>query len=137
VRRKVISIDFRRVSLQETIQTHVAIRPIGESPGVKLGGILDHVTHEVMVECLPTDMPDHLEVDISGLEIGDSVRVKDLVVPQGVKVLAAEEDAVVVIAPPLREEEVAPVIEEEEGALVEEVPEPEVISGAEAESEEQ
>lgn len=136
VHRQVVSIDFRRISLEETIQTHVPIRHVGESPGVKLGGILDQVTHEVMVECLPTDMPDHLEVDVSGLEIGDSVRVKDLMVPPGVEVAAAEEDVVIVIAPPLREEEVAPVTEEE-GALVEEVAEPEVISELQPGSEEQ
>ncbi len=135
VRRKIISIDFRRVSLRETVQAQVPIRHVGESPGVKLGGILDQVTHEAMVECLPTDMPDHLEVDISALEIGDSVRVRDLMVPDGVKVLAAEDDVVIVIAPPLREEEVAAPVEEEEGALVEEVAEPEVISESQPESE--
>ncbi len=135
VRRQVVSIDFRRISLQETVQTHVPIRHVGESPGVKLGGFLDQVTHEVMVECLATDMPDHLEVDVSGLGIGDSVRVKDLVVPPGVAVVASEEDVVIVIAPPLREEEVAPV--PEEGALVEELAEPEVISELQPESEEQ
>jgi large subunit ribosomal protein L25 len=136
VRRQIISIDFRRVSLREAVETQVPIRHRGESPGVKLGGILDQVTHEVMVQCLPTDMPDHLEVDISGLEIADSVRVRDLTVPAGVKVLAAEDDVVIVIAPPLREEEITPAVEEEEGALVEEVAEPEVVGETEPEAEE-
>jgi large subunit ribosomal protein L25 len=136
VRRQIISIDFRRVSLREAVETQVPIRHTGESPGVKLGGILDQVTHEVMVQCLPTDMPDHLEVDISGLEIADSVRVRDLTVPAGVKVLAAEDDVVIVIAPPLREEEITPAVEEEEGALVEEVAEPEVVGETEPEAEE-
>jgi large subunit ribosomal protein L25 len=126
VRRKVISIDFRRVSLREKVHTHVPIRHIGDSPGQKVGGIIDQVMHEVMVECLPTEMPDHLEVDISGLEIGDSVRVREVVAPPGVRVLAPEDEVVIVIAPPVRVEEAAPA-PAEEGALVEEVQEPEVV----------
>jgi len=126
VDRRVVSIDFRRVSLQETVQTHVSIRVIGESTGVKAGGVLDQVIHEVMVECLPTEMPDRLEGDISALGIGDSARVRDLVVPSGVTVMAAEDEVVVHVTPPLREEEIAPEAPEE-GALVEEVVEPEVV----------
>jgi large subunit ribosomal protein L25 len=134
VDRRVVSIDFRRVSLQETIQTHVTLRVVGESPGVKAGGILDQVLHEVMVECLPTDMPDHIEVQISQLGIGDSARVRDLVVPEGVTVVAPQDEVVIHVAPPLREEEIQPAAPEE-GALVEEVVEPEVVGekrGAEA-----
>jgi len=124
VYRKIWNIDFRRISLKEVIQTQVPVRYFGESPGVKQGGIVDQVTHEVMIECLPTDVPDHLEIDISGLDIGDSVRVRNLEPPSGIKVLSAEDDAVIVIAPPLREEEVAAP---EEEALLEEAAEPELI----------
>ncbi|MBN1460456.1 MAG: 50S ribosomal protein L25 [Armatimonadetes bacterium] len=133
VKQQVVSIDFRRVSLKETIQTHVSVRHVGESPGVKAGGIIDQVTHEVLIECLPTDIPEHLEVNISELEIGDSVRVKNLAdVPDGVKVLTPEDDAVIVIAPPLREEELEPEIPED-GALVEEMAEPELVGEGEEE----
>jgi large subunit ribosomal protein L25 len=125
VSRQIISVDFKRVSLTEKIHTHVALRHIGESPGVKKGGIIDQVMHEVMVECLPTEMPDHLEADISSLEIGGSVRVRDIQAPQGVKILAPENEVLIVIAPPVRVEEVAPAAEV--GALVEEVAEPEVV----------
>ncbi|MFB3880002.1 MAG: 50S ribosomal protein L25 [Armatimonadota bacterium] len=128
--RRVISVDFRRISLSEKIHTHVPVRHIGDSPGVKKGGIVDQVTHEVMVECLPTEMPDRLEVDISGLEIGDSVRVRDIVAVPGVRILAAEDDAVIVISAPVKAEEVAPA-PAAEGALVEETPEPEVVGEAE------
>ena len=126
VDQRIVSIDFQRISLQEMIHTHVPIRHTGESPGVKRGGIIDQVQHDIMVECLPTDMPDHLEVDISGLEISDSVRVKDLIVPSGVKVMAPEDEVVIVIAAPVREEEVAAELPVE-GALVAETAEPEVI----------
>jgi large subunit ribosomal protein L25 len=126
VRRRVISIDFRRVSLSEKVHANVPVRHIGESPGQKMGGIIDQVMHQLMVECLPTDMPDHLEVDISGLEIGDSVRVRDVVAPSSVRVVAPEDEVVIVVAPPVRIEEPAPV-PAEEGALVEEVEQPEVV----------
>jgi large subunit ribosomal protein L25 len=131
VKQKVLSIDFRRVSLSETIETHVSVRHIGECPGVKAGGIIDHVTHEVLIRCLPTDIPDHLEVDISGLGIGDSVRVRDLVgVSEDVEILTPADDAVIVIVPPLREEELEPEMPEE-GALVEEMAEPELVGESE------
>ncbi len=133
VDRRIVSIDFQRISLQETIRTRVPIRHFGESPGVKLGGIIDQVTHEIIVECLPTEMPDHLEVDISSLEIAGSVRVKDLIVPPGVSVMAQEDDVVVVIAAPVREEEVAPELPVE-GALVEESAEPDVIGAEDGEA---
>jgi large subunit ribosomal protein L25 len=81
-----------------------------------------------MVECLASEMPDHLEVDISKLDIHDSVRVKDIQAPAGVRILLPEEEAVIVIAPPVRAEAVAPTVE---GALVEEQAEPERIGESE------
>lgn len=134
ISQRIVSIDFQRISLQETVQTRVPIRHVGESPGVKLGGIIDQVMHEIAVECLPTDIPDHVDVDISALEIADSVRVRDVSVPAGVTAMAPEDDVVIVIAPPVREEEIAPELPEE-GALVEETAEPEVIGAEQAEGE--
>ncbi len=130
VTRKMISLDFKRVSLSEKIHTQVGVRHIGDSPGVKMGGIIDQVMHEVIVECLPTEMPDHLQADISSLEIGDSIRVRDLAVPAGVKVLAPEDEVLIVIAPPVRVEEVAPTAVAE-GALVEEIEQPVVVGESE------
>ncbi|MFB3880409.1 MAG: 50S ribosomal protein L25 [Armatimonadota bacterium] len=126
VSRKIKSLDFKRVSLSEKIHTHVSVRHVGDSPGVKKGGVIDQVMHEVMVECLPTDMPDHLEADLSALEIGDGVRVRDIAVPDGVRILAPEDEVLIVIAPPVKAEAVA-AAPAEEGALVEEVAQPEVV----------
>lgn len=128
--RKIASIDFKRVSLSETVRTHIAIHHVGESPGVKKGGIVDQVMHEVMVECTAADMPDHLEVDISGLDLHDSVRVRDIRLPEGVRVLAPEDEAVIVLAPPVRAEAVEPTVAAE-GVLVEEQVEPERIGAPE------
>jgi len=136
VERRFLSIDFRRTSLTESIQTPIPVVHVGESPGVKIGGILEHLTHEVVVECLPSDVPDHLETDVSELEIGDSLRVKDLVPPPGVSIVTPEDDVVIVVSPPAVIEEEAPA-EEEEGAVVEEAAEPEVLTERQREPEEE
>ncbi len=133
--RQLLSIDFRRTSMQERVQTTVPVIHTGESPGLKLGGILEHLVHEMPVECLPADIPEHFEADISQLEIGQSFRVRDLAVPDGVAVLAPEDDVIVLVAPPVTVEEVAPEIPAEEGAILQEVEEPERIGEREPETE--
>lgn len=135
VGRRLLSIDFLRISLQEAVRAHIPLVTTGESPGIKQGGILEHISHEVMVECLPTEMPDHLEIDISEMAIGDSLRLKDLVAPAGVTVIGQPDDVLVVLAPPVRIEEVAAEGELAEGALVEETAEPEVIGERKSEEE--
>jgi len=131
-RGRILSIDFHRISLQETVRAHVPILPIGQSPGVRQGGILEQIIHEVEVECLPADLPDHLEVSIAQLAIGDVVRVRDLPPPPGVKLIAAADETVLLVAPPVRVEEVAPAAAAE-AAVVTEAAEPEVIRQREAE----
>jgi len=135
IKRQILSVDFVRVSLRENIRTHVPVVHAGESPGVKHGGVLEHLLHEVEIECLPTAIPEHLEVDISGLEIGDSARVSDIQVPRGVKVLAPPDDVVIVIAPPVSAEELEAAAQAAAGAVVVETQEPEVIREREAEEE--
>ena len=135
VARRVLSVDFHRISLREAVRAQIPVMAVGESPGVKIGGILEHITHEVTVECMPTDMPDHLEADISGTNIGTSVRVRDLTLPDGVRVITPEDDVLLVVAPPVRAEELEPVVEVEEGAVVEEALEPEVAGEEETKEE--
>jgi large subunit ribosomal protein L25 len=137
VARRLLSVDFLRISLEEAVRAQIPLVTVGESPGVKQGGILEHIAHEVIVECLPTDMPDHLELDISEVEIGDSLRARDLVAPSGVTVIAQPDDVLVVVAPPVQLEEVVPEVEVVEGALVEEAAEPEVIGERRAEEEQE
>ncbi|UCC69289.1 MAG: 50S ribosomal protein L25 [Armatimonadota bacterium] len=136
VARRLLSVDFMRISLQEAVRAQIPVVAVGESPGVKRGGILEHINHELTVECLPTDIPDHIEVDISGLDIGESFRAKEIAPPPGVKIIALPEDVVLVVAPPVRIEEVAPEVEEVEGAAVEETAEPEVVGERKSEREE-
>jgi large subunit ribosomal protein L25 len=81
-------IDFFAVSRTEKITVEVPIRLVGESSGVKMGGVLEHHLWDVEVECLPTDVPDAIEADISALEIGDSIHVSDLRAPDGAVIIS-------------------------------------------------
>jgi large subunit ribosomal protein L25 len=109
-------LDLMQVDLTEEIQAEVAIELEGAetSPGVKGGGVLEHVTREVTVEALPTDIPDNIVVDVSAMEINDTLQLSAVTVPDGVKFVAdePEEITIVTLSPP-RVEEVAPEVEEE------------------------
>ncbi len=130
LRNEILHVDFQEVSLTESIKVNVPIIVIGESVGVKRdGGLLEHLLWEIEVECLPTNIPEKIEVDISALEIGHSVHVKDLKIPAGVNVLSDAERIVISVTAPM-EEEVVEKVEEE-------VSEPEVIKQKKPEAEEE
>ena len=126
VRPRLLHIDLHEVRLDQRIQAQVAVEPAGESPGVKEGGVLTLVLREVNVEALPMEVPDRFELDISGLFIGDSLRVSDLRAPEGVTILDDPEAVVLNVTPPTKIEE--PEVEEEE---LEEGELPEGVEGAE------
>jgi large subunit ribosomal protein L25 len=81
--------DLQRVSESEKIRMHVPLHFMGEetAPGVKAGGMVSHEIIEVEVECLPKDLPEYIEVDVSGLNVGDSLHLSDLVMPAGATLL--------------------------------------------------
>ena len=81
--------DLMRVSESEKLKMHVPLHFIGEdtAPGVKAGGMVSHEIIEVEVECLPRDLPEYIEVDVSGLDVGDSLHLSDLVMPAGAVLL--------------------------------------------------
>jgi large subunit ribosomal protein L25 len=109
-------IDLMQVNLKEAIQAEVAIELEGvdDAPGVKGGGVLEHVTREIAVEALPTDIPDNICIDVSALEINDTLTLATVTAPDGVTFLAdePEEITIVTVSPP-RVEEAAPEVEEE------------------------
>jgi large subunit ribosomal protein L25 len=117
VRPRLLHVDLHEVRLDQVIQTQVAVEPVGESPGVKEGGALTLVLREVNVEALPMEVPDRLELDISDMTIGDSLRVADLAVPEGVQLLDEPDSVVATVTPPTKVEE--PEVEEEEEELLE------------------
>jgi large subunit ribosomal protein L25 len=127
VRPRLLHIDLHEVRLDQVIQTQVAVEPTGESPGVKEGGVLTLVLREVAVEALPMEVPDRFELDISQTTIGDTLRVADIVAPEGVKLLDDPDAVVLTVTPPTKVEEPEEVEEELEG---------EELEGEEAEGEE-
>jgi large subunit ribosomal protein L25 len=130
-----LHVDLKRIALDQVLRVAVPVQAAGEAAGVKQqGGILEFVSRQVEVECLPADIPDHIDADVSHLMIGNNVRAKDLKLGERVK-LAADPELVIVhvIAPKAVEEvkpEAAPV---EAGAAA---AEPEVIKKGKAEKEE-
>ncbi len=105
--------DLIRIQMDEVIDVMVPIYIEGESQGVKLdGGILDHVNREVEVSCLPSDIPEHISVNVTELKIGDAIRVSDLSKSEKYTILADPEQTLIVISAPVKEEEVAAVTEE-------------------------
>jgi large subunit ribosomal protein L25 len=112
VRHVVTHCDFQEIKLDEPIESEVDVAIEGTAEGVKMGGVLDVSQHTVLVSALPTEMPEHLTIDVDKLEIGDVARVADLVVPETVRVLTDPETVVCSVLAP-RVAEVAEVEEEE------------------------
>ena len=116
VRGTLRHIDLQEVNLKEAIQADVTIEleGIDDAPGIKAGGVLDQVTREITVEALPTDIPDSITVDVSTMEINDTLQLSAIEAPSGVTFVVEEDEEVTiaVLAPP-RVEEAAPEVEEE------------------------
>jgi large subunit ribosomal protein L25 len=135
VRDELLHIDLLEVRLDEKIQTQVGVQIEGveEAPGVKEGGVLEHVTHQLNIEALPTDIPDAVVVDVSGLEIAATMHLSEITPPQGVTFLDDPEEtiiATVVVPTEVEEPEI-----EEETELVGEDGEPIEAVEADAEAE--
>lgn len=128
---RIIHIDFQAITVGQVIQVQVPINIIGQSVGIKNGGrLLQHI-HKIDVECLPKNIPSHLDIDISDLDIGDSILIKDLKM-ENVEILLAEDVSVVgIMAARDVEEEVTEDILEE----TDEAAEPEVIGKGKSEEE--
>lgn len=107
-RHDLIHVDFRAISLTETLETHVPVVLKGTARGVAEGGILEHNLREVLVKCLPTTIPEEIGLDVTPLVIGRSLHVRDLAVPEGVTLVTSPEEVVVTVVAPRVHEEAAP-----------------------------
>jgi large subunit ribosomal protein L25 len=116
VRGTLTHIDLQEVRLDEAIHAEVVIELEGveDAPGVKASGVLEHVTREITVEALPTEIPDKITVDVSAMEINDTMQLSTVTPPSGVTFLVEDpaEVTIATLSPP-RVEEVAPEVEEE------------------------
>jgi large subunit ribosomal protein L25 len=116
----IVHIDFHEIAQDEKLQTEVPVEAIGEAAGVKTGGgLLDATLRHLTVECLPKDLPELIQVDVSHLELNQAVHVSEIKVPAGVRVLNPKDLAVFIVH--------APKAEEEKPAAAAEVVQPEVI----------
>src|SRR5262245_22800938 len=105
VSEDLIHVDLQEVAMDRPIQVSVAVHHVGEAVGVKENqGILEMLMREVQVSCLPGNIPEVLEADVSGLHINEVLAVKDLKAPEGVRILNDPNQAVVMVAPPMAEE---------------------------------
>ncbi len=135
-KRRLLHVDLHEVRLDRPIQAQVAVELVGEPEGVTMGGVLTQVNREVNVEALPMEVPDRLELDVSGMAIGDSLRVADLSVPEGVQLLDEEDTVLASVAAPTVVEEPEELLEDEEAAAEEGVaPEEQPEGGAEGPAE--
>jgi large subunit ribosomal protein L25 len=131
-RQDLLHVDFFRVQMDVEVELEVPLHLEGTAQGVKDGGVLDQPIHDLPVRCLPTDIPEAIHADVSALNVGDSLRVKDLVAPKGVTILLDGDRTICSVQVPTKlEEVVAPDTTQAE---------PEVISeggekGEEAEAE--
>ncbi|PYI91267.1 MAG: 50S ribosomal protein L25 [Verrucomicrobia bacterium] len=111
----VLHIDFHAVSMDEKIEADVPLEPVGTANGVKnFGGLLEQSLRALTVSCLPRDLPDKITVDVSNLNIGDSIHVRDIKLPNGVAAKVQPELTVFSVLAPIVEEE--PVVPEAEAA---------------------
>jgi large subunit ribosomal protein L25 len=126
VSNRVLHVDFHAISMNKPIHVAIPIHFIGTPVGVKVdGGIMQTTMREIEISCLPTDIPEHLQIDVSELRIGDSVHVKNISVP-GATILADQQRTIVVISAPT-------IIKSEETAAEAAAAEGEAAEGAAAE----
>jgi len=126
-------VDFQQIRMDEEIHTTVAVESKGDAVGVKMGGILEHMLWDVEVRCLPTSIPEALYLDVSALDIGDTLHVRDVVPPEGVTIVTDADQAVFSVVVPAA----ARALEEEEAAAAAEaLAEAEAAEGEAAPAEE-
>lgn len=118
---EILHVDFLEINLQDTVEVSVPVELVGKPAGLTQGGILQQIEREIEVRCLPLAIPDRIEVDVSRLELGDSIHISDISVPEGVEVLSSSDQTIATVVSPTAEVEKAPEAEgEEESAVAEE-----------------
>jgi large subunit ribosomal protein L25 len=115
VRGQTLHVDLVRVRLDRPIHATVPLELTGvdDSPGVKAGGVLEQIAHELNVEALPTSIPESISHDVSGMDIGDTITLEAIFAPQGVKLLDDAELTIATLSPPRLQQESEPEIEGE------------------------
>jgi large subunit ribosomal protein L25 len=111
--REILHADFLEVSLTKAIDITVGLKVVGTASGVEKGGILQEISREIEIRCLPTQIPDTIELDVSSLEIGDSIHVQDLHLAEGITILSDPRLTLITVVQPVEEKaEVKETVEE-------------------------
>ena len=132
--RRILHADFMRVSMEEQVTTHVPIALVGTAAGVSAGGVQEFLLRGLQIECQVGQLPEHVEVDVLSLNVGDQIRVGDVELEEGITILDDPATIIVtIVAPTVRVDEL------EEEAVIEEAEEkePEVIGERRTETEEE
>ena len=124
---EVLHVDFLELVAGEKVTVEIPIVYVGTPAGVRDGGILEQIKHELTVEADPTTLPEHIEVDVSALTIGHTLYVRDVRVPEGATVQDDPDSPLVIVAAPTKEPTPAEAMPAIEGATPEAAPEPELI----------
>src|SRR6516165_892434 len=122
--KEILHVDFARVAADERVEVNVRVELRGTAIGIATGGVIDQPIHLLAVECLAIAVPDSIRVNVSELQLGSAIHVRELVLPEGVKALSDPDAVVVQVIAKLVEAEAAPAAE---GAAATEQAEPEVI----------
>ena len=108
VTQQVMHVDFHGVSADEEIESSIPVEPVGEAVGVKsFGGLLEQLARSITIRCLPTNLPESISVDVSALNIGDSLHIKDIKLPEGVVAVDTDVTVFLVAEPTVAAEPVA------------------------------
>lgn len=132
VKHRIIHVDFNEISLTEKITVEVEVVAVGEPAGVKEGGLLEHGLREIKIQCLPTDIPKHIDVDVAALKVGDSIHVSDLKLDAKLKVLTDLETLLFQVKMPVEEKVEEPGAAPAEVEVIREKKEDEAGKGAPA-----
>lgn len=135
VRGTLLHADFVKIDLKQEVEVEVPVHVVGEAPGVKEGGVLEHPLFTLHVRCLPTNVPESIDADISGLNIGDALRVSELSEGRDFQILNDPDAVVASVAAPISEEQLEAMVAEVGAEGAEEVP-TEAPAGEEAPADE-
>lgn len=122
VRGTLLHADFVKIDLKQEVEVEVPVHVVGEAPGVKEGGVLEHPLFTLHVRCLPTNVPESIDADISGLNIGDVLRVSELSEGRDFHILNDPEAVVASVAAPISEEQLEAMVAEAGAEGAEDVP---------------
>jgi len=131
IKRNLLHVDFQFISMDEKITVSVPMHLEGEAAGVRDGGVLQQLLREIEIDALPAEIPEEITIDISELEVGESLSVADLELPEGIDLVTGSDEVIVTVVTPTE------LIEEDEEEEEEEFLEPEVIGEEDEEGEEE